>query len=241
MQFTPFHKDLGCVQPEDLALLKHVSEGWYIEYKSKIINQPDLAKALSSFANQHGGWLLLGVTEDKNTHFAGSFPGIPNERVQSGLESLRNAAKDTVRPSVFYETQVFKGPVDSIELAEGSSLIVVRVPEGPNTPYVHNNGRIYRRIADSSDPKPETDRATLDLLFPTGSAISNTSGRVYYSQPTSFQGRRPPTLSPPLYFFRSFRNTRALVQGKLQGLQQSDEDGDVAFKQHFPFIPWFCG
>ena len=68
----------------------------------------------------------------------------------------------------FYDTRVFEGPITSIGLPAGQSIVVVYIPEGPNTPYVHNDGRIYRRIADSSDPKPETDRATLDLLFQRG-------------------------------------------------------------------------
>ena len=110
----------------------------------------------------------MGVTENKATHTAQRFPGIPNHEVQDGIEALRNAAKDVIRPPVFYNFRVFEGPVDSIKLKEGFSLIVVYVPQGPNTPYVHNDGRIYRRVADSSDPKPETDRATLDLLFQRG-------------------------------------------------------------------------
>ena len=110
----------------------------------------------------------MGVTENKETHTAHRFPGIPNDAVQGGIETLRDAAKDIIQPPVFYNFRVFEGPVDSIELKTGFSLIVVYVPQGPNTPYVHNNGRIYRRVADSSDPKPETDRATLDLLFQRG-------------------------------------------------------------------------
>jgi hypothetical protein len=32
-------------------------------------------------------------------------------------------------------------------------------------PYIHNNGRIYRRVADASEPTHETDRHVLDLLW----------------------------------------------------------------------------
>ncbi|MYA06257.1 MAG: ATP-binding protein, partial [Caldilineaceae bacterium SB0664_bin_22] len=168
MQYSPFNKALKDVQPDELSILRDVSEGWYVEYKSQIVRQNVLAKTISSFANQHGGWLILGIIEDRTTHVAGTFPGIPNNQVQGGLESLRNASKDTVHPSVFFEHRIFEGPIDAIGLAENRSLIVVQIPQGPSTPYVHNDGRIYRRIADSSNPKPETDRATLDLLFQRG-------------------------------------------------------------------------
>ena len=44
---------------------------------------------------------------------------------------------------------------------------------------MHNDGRIYRRIADSSDPKPETDRSRLDLLIERGkTARSRLADRV---------------------------------------------------------------
>ena len=45
------------------------------------------------------------------------------------------------------------------------SVVVVRVPEGTTTPYIHNDGRIYIRIGDSSSPIPATDRSTFDLLY----------------------------------------------------------------------------
>ena len=46
--------------------------------------------------------------------------------------------------------------------------MVIYVPEGSNTPYIHNDGRIYIRIGDSSSPTPATDKATFDLLYRRG-------------------------------------------------------------------------
>ena len=80
------------------------------------------------------------------------------------LESLRNAAKDLLHPHVFYTTRTFEGPINPIGLKEGRSIVVADIPQGPDTPYVHNDGRIYVRIGDSSDPRPVTDRTTFDLL-----------------------------------------------------------------------------
>ena len=208
MQYSPFNKALKDVQPDELSILRNVSEGWHVEYKSQMVSQNILAKTISSFANQYGGWLILGVAEDRAAHVAGTFPGIPNAQIQGGLESLRNASRDTVRPSIFFEHRIFDGPINAIGLAENFSLIVVQIPQGPNTPYVHNDGRIYRRIADSSNPKPETDRATLDLLFQRGvqsrsrleeyitrnPTVSEAEDRVPYlhlfilSDPFEFQG-----------------------------------------------------
>lgn len=178
-RYTPFEKHLTDISEDDLATLKNVHEGWYVEYKSELIKPRDLAKSLSSFANQFGGWIFFGVSEDRNLHVAESFPGIPDSDVSNALESLRNASKDLITPDVFYFRRVFKGPIASIGLKPDRSIIVVQIPEGADCPYVHNDGRIYRRIADSSAPKPETDRSRLDLLIERGKqARSRLADRV---------------------------------------------------------------
>lgn len=167
-RLVPFEKDLSDVSPDDLKLLREVHEGWYVEYKSILSTPRNLAKSLSSFANQLGGWIFYGISEDRNTHVAESFPGIPISDIPNALESLRNASKDLINPDVFFDSKVFEGPINSIDLVEGRSIIVVQVPQGADCPYFHVNGRIYRRVADSSDPKPETDRTRLDVLTERG-------------------------------------------------------------------------
>ena len=178
-RYTPFETDLSNISQDDLATLINVHEGWYVEYKSELIKPRDLAKSLASFANQLGGWIFFGVSEDRNLHVAESFPGIPDSDVSSALESIRNASKDLINPDVFYISRVFKGPIESLELTPGRSIIVVQIPQGADCPYVHNDGRIYRRIADSSNPKAETDRSSLDLLIERGKkAHSRLADRV---------------------------------------------------------------
>ena len=40
-------------------------------------------------------------------------------------------------------------------------MVVVEIPQSRAAPHVHKDGRIYRRVADASEPKPETDRLSL--------------------------------------------------------------------------------
>ncbi len=160
----PFDKRVSDLEPEDLEGLTQVHEGWYVEYKEQPISLRNMAKSLSAFANQYGGWLFLGVSENPSANTAGGFPGVPSSSVSRELEMIRNASKDLLRPSVFFDYKVIDGPVQLIGLPLDQSVIAVYIPQGPDTPYVHNDGRIYRRIADSSDPVPITDRAELDLL-----------------------------------------------------------------------------
>ena len=164
MRYTPFDVDLYDVAEAHLAGLRDVAEGWYVEYKSESPKPRDLAKILSSFANRYGGWLFLGVQEDPADNTARSFPGIPDADVPQAVEQLRNAGKDLLQPTVPYFHRVLSGPLDSLSLQAGRSIVVVRIPEGASTPYIHNDGRIYVRTGDSSSPVPATDRATFDLL-----------------------------------------------------------------------------
>lgn len=184
-RLSPFDGSLSAIRNEDLANLRSVSEGWYVEYKSQAIVPKAMAKGLSAFANQYGGWMIFGIEEDSETLTAKSYPGIENSKVPEILNSLRNASKDLLNPEVYYQTRVFEGPIEEVALAAGRSLIVVRIPAGAEPPYVHSDGRIYRRVADSSDPKPETDQSRLDRLSDRAQA---TRSRI-----EAFVRRRPKT------------------------------------------------
>ena len=186
MLYRPFADDLDEVAPEDLVRLMDVHEGWYVEYKRELVGNRDLAKSLSSFANQYGGWLFLGIEEDAASNVAAGFPGIPDSEVQNALDSIRNSAKDLLNPPVFYNVRKFEGPIESITLPDGRTIIVVQVPEGPNSPYIHNDGRIYRRVGDSSQPTPVTDRATVDFLTQRGEGTrTRLADRVLWNPETS--------------------------------------------------------
>ena len=164
--YSPFDKAIRDLQPPDLTILRNVHEGWYVEYKRQVVNAGALAKSLSAFANTYGGWLFLGVQEQSGGNaVAAEFPGIPEEDVDGTLQSLRHSAADHLNPTPFFETTVLRGPCTESGLTEGRAIIAVEIPESHTAPHVHKDGRIYRRVADGSEPKPETDRFVLDQLW----------------------------------------------------------------------------
>ena len=164
MRYTPFDVELQEIDETHLAGLREVAEGWFVEYKSEVPNPRVLAKSLSSFANRHGGWLFFGIQEDSADNTAASYPGIPDAEVASTVRRLRDAAKDLLQPTTPFFHHTLSGPLADISLPPGRSIVVVRIPEGAFTPYVHNDGRIYVRTGDSSSPVAATDRTTIDLL-----------------------------------------------------------------------------
>ena len=167
--YYPFKNDLEKIDGSDLSLLKNISEGWYIDYKVQGLKVADFGKHLSAFANQYGGWLIIGVSErDDSSRTADKFPGIDKSEVAKVSLALREATSAHVNPEVLYEEKVLDGPIDEISLEKGKSIIVVGVPRSVNTPHIHSSGRIYRRVADQSKPKEETDRYILDELWKRG-------------------------------------------------------------------------
>ena len=165
-KYSPFDKSIDELQASDLAVLRDVKEGWYVEYKSQVPKGAALAKAVSALANTYGGWLFLGIEEkSKEDPVAGSYPGIPSGEVESTVQRLRQSAHAHLSPIPHFESKVLEGPCSKIQLADTASIVAVEVPQSHTTPHVHKDGRIYRRVADSSEPKAETDRFILDQLW----------------------------------------------------------------------------
>ena len=164
--YSPFDRPITNLKPADLAILTNVREGWYVEYKSKLIDARALAKAVSAFANTYGGWLFLGVKEEgKSNPVAADFPGITDRDVDVALQRLRHSTAEHLKPTPYFETKILRGPCVEINLPEGVSVVAIEIPQSHTAPHIHGDGRIYRRVADGSEPKPETDRFVLDQLW----------------------------------------------------------------------------
>jgi hypothetical protein len=165
-RWSPFATRLAKIAADELALLKQVREGWYVDYKSGSIAIKDIAKALSAFANTYGGHLFFGVAEaSKENPVAETFPGIPKAEVEVLLQQLRQAASAHLSPTPHFEVTTFWGPCASIGLPTDYAVIGVEIPESHEAPHIHSDGRIFRRVADASEPKAETDRQVLDSLW----------------------------------------------------------------------------
>jgi schlafen family protein len=162
--FSPFDKPLESLAAADLDRLRGVAEGWYVEYKSEVSKAPDVAKSVSALANTYGGWVFYGVEEkSKAEPVAGSFPGIEVGDADAALQRIRQAVAQHMNPAAHFDARAVAG--DGVTFASDRVVICVRVPQSLAAPHVHSSGRIYRRVADGSEPKPENDRHLLDQLF----------------------------------------------------------------------------
>jgi len=93
-----------------------------------------LAKEMVSFANSHGGVILIGVGDD------GSIRGIePNRSLD---EWVSNIARNNVQPPVQVKTEA--------HTIEGKTIVEVRIEKGRDRPYQDNSGRFYVRVGSTN-------------------------------------------------------------------------------------------
>jgi hypothetical protein len=162
-KYNPFKKSLDSLTLKDLSILRDVAEGWFIDYKQDQIGAEKIAKAMSSFANQSGGFIVFGIKESEQKT-AGVFCGIANQDLDRLQVAIRTAATSMVCPPVQFEIRVLNGPSTDLELCEGRSVVIVGIPEGLFPPHIHASGLIYVRRGDSSEPEIEKDRLRFDRL-----------------------------------------------------------------------------
>jgi len=166
--FNPFGKELADLHVNDLSRLRDVNEGWFVEYKKQLPEPGKAAKSVAAFANHAGGWLCIGVRSGSDMLRAEACDGLAADDLVRAETSLRDAIKGNISPTPHFECRGLVGPSLDGFVPEGCAVLIVRIPRGSNAPYIHSSGVIYRRIADSSDPKPEHDRAIVDMLFERG-------------------------------------------------------------------------
>jgi hypothetical protein len=200
-KFNPFGKEISKLEASDLAILREVYEGWFVEYKQKIETK-DLAKQIAAFANSNGGLLFIGIKEkDGKERTASEFPGVTD--IDKTLATVRNAASVHIHPQFTgYTPHVIKGPNDEIGLEEGQAIIVIEIQAGSEPPYIHSSGQIYRRFDDES--RPEKDRLELDKLYAKGEKFNQWFIDYYTQQPTLLQPELPRLF---LYFISDPRET----------------------------------
>ena len=93
-------------------------EGLQLDFKQLIQNPRKIAKSMVSFANTHGGDLLIGVRDN------GSISGIKSE---DEIHMLELAASFHCKPEVPYHVEEI--------IIEGKTILKATIPKGKDKPY----------------------------------------------------------------------------------------------------------
>lgn len=189
MTFNPFNKPIGSeLTPDDLtSLIGIATEGYVIEFKEEFPEKRKVAHSVASFANTYGGWYILGVKTNKQ-NVAQEICGYDKAMVPDGISSLRDVVQSHIDP-------IPELLIQEISLNPERSVLVAFVPSDQDTPFITTDGRVYRRVHDSSSPISESDRRSFDLLIQSGRERRNEFLEFCQDERTFSQAEVDPWLS----------------------------------------------
>lgn len=170
MSFNPFNKNIHQLEYNDLKILieNEVSEGWTLEYKQEIVKSKDIAKSIASFANSEGGWYIVGIKEKENSNIAEKIMDINLETSKKPDNTINTAIKSNIRPIPTFNIKLLENPNES-----NKGVVVVYVEKGYDVPYFTNDGRVYYRIGESSDPEILKDKCLFEKLMERKNILKN--------------------------------------------------------------------
>ncbi len=120
-------------------------ETFFFEFKSDKESPAKLIKEVSAFSNTYGGYILLGITDDKTIEGCKQWT---EQRVHTTIH-------DSITPIPNFDVK---------RLRSGDIVIlVIKINEGTMPPYITNKGQIFERV--SSGSFPINDSAKLSQLY----------------------------------------------------------------------------
>ena len=128
--YSPFDNSFKNLTCADLLKLKQTHEGWYVEYKSEMVNSSAIAKGVSAFANKNGGWLFFGVKEESaSNNVAGEFPGLDITEKDKIRQKIRSSCNANLEPTPYYNIMFIDGPCKELNLPENKTIAVLQIPK----------------------------------------------------------------------------------------------------------------
>lgn len=130
---------LSDVNEDVLRELVEHGEDVLVERKRQLPDPPKFGAAAASLANTLGGWILLGVDDDRNV--VGYEPPRGTD-AQSHLASVLRNEVDPLPPFVAEPRQL-----------DGKSIVAIRVFESADAPHiVRGTGAVYVRTSKGKEP-----------------------------------------------------------------------------------------
>lgn len=114
-------------------ILSDDGENFFFEYKDDRVNSEKLMKEISAFSNTYGGYIFLGVSDDKNIIGCQKWD---EERINTVIH-------DSITPIPVFDIRKFESPQNKI-------VFVIKVEEGIDPPYITNKGKIFERVSSGS-------------------------------------------------------------------------------------------
>ncbi len=125
----------------EIKRMVYGGESETVEFKRKVAHPEKVIREVVAFANTRGGYLLVGVDDDKTIY------GVKDVEEEDFM--MQKALKELCRPKVSYETTIF-------QINEKRSLICYRIEPSERKPHYafekknHRYGKAFVRVADRS-------------------------------------------------------------------------------------------
>jgi len=159
IDFNPFECELHDIDEDKLNILisKSVAESWYIEYKDALItDSKKISKSISAFANAEGGWYFMGIKSDSKTNIATEISGIDTSNQKDLADRISKLIIGNISPAPDFEIKI-------VELKSGNSVVIVKVEEGIEPPYITSSGTIHQREHNANNPV--RDRYLIEKMY----------------------------------------------------------------------------
>lgn len=147
----------------------------HAEFKETVIDNEDIAKAITCFANTDGGLIIIGVNDD------GGITGIEN--IDETIRRIDDIAFNRCEPPVTVMQEILN--------IDGKTVLIVSVPKGEQRPYRTLRGVYYIRSANRCR---QASREKLLRLF-------HTPGDVFYDETEIYKAS---IADLDFYSFKSF-------------------------------------
>jgi hypothetical protein len=205
---------LADVTDEVLRELVNHGESLLVERKREPPKPPRFGAGVAAFANTLGGFVLLGVADDKT--IAGWAPPEGSD-VQSHLADLLRQQVDPLPPFV----------AEARELDE-KVLTVIRVFESADAPHiVRGTGAVYLRSSKGKEPVSVDDQRTLLELARRGRDAEQRARNRLVSQPLVEQAMYPP-FSTRVTHVRDPHHVRVIVRAAPVTVTPQFEDWPIS-------------
>lgn len=123
------------LKPSDVQAViseQDFDESFYFEFKDDRVSNKKLQEEVSAFANTFGGYIFLGVSDDKQIEGCTTW----NE------QRIHTTIHDSITPTPPFDVRKFT--------FDTRSVYVIKIDEGSELPYITSSGKIYERLSSGS-------------------------------------------------------------------------------------------
>ena len=107
-------------------------ESFFYEFKSDDVSPEKLVKEISAFANTYGGYIFLGVDDNKKISGCTKWK---EQRIHSTIH-------DSLTPTPNFDVRKFT--------VDGKTVFIIKITEGILPPYITGKGTIFERVSSGS-------------------------------------------------------------------------------------------